>query len=259
MVVVHLLVGILRAGGLDQLLHLFDLGGAGCGVKDPDVHLCGDGEGSKHILLQSVCGAGIQILHTVGTAIVSQKLLIVEVVFIAAIVLQHGSQYLLPEAGVLDPTGNQVSGLLTADDVLHTDTVLDILDRDLIPEGGVLIAAEFLLLAVIRVLDDDLGEILILDAFRRIAGSHIIGVGTDDLTGDSILHRHLTGVLVTVDLIVALCELQLHSGEFILRCGEHLCQIIDLIFLFRFRLSRCLLSRHRDSENRHDTAQHDNS
>ena len=285
MVIVHLLVGVIGSRRADHFLLLLNLRGGRGAVEHPEFHiglLLQNRVGLDELFLQGVGLLAGNALHAVPTAVVGDQLaereghgrgilrlghaaLTADVqVLIQTVVLQHGAQQLLTEAGVLDDAGDKVSCLLTSDDVLHADTVLDVLDGDLVTHGGVLIAVEFSFLAVVRVLDDDLRQQLVLDGIGRVAGADVVGVGEQNLTCRHIPHRHLTAGLVAVQLIVALLELALHGGELGFRRFVHIGQVIDLLILFgcscsRAGLRRSLVCRNRDRKSGQNTAQHQNS
>ena len=256
---VHFLVGVVRTSCLDVLLALLKLDGGSRGVKDVDVHLGNHGVNRQKVILQTVRGAELQTLELV----VGHELLEVEVLFIIIIVLkQRGADERL-ETGLLDHTGNEASCFLTTDGVFHTDTVLDVLDLDLVTSSSVFVAEILLRTAVFGIADDDLRHQLHLNAFHSGGSANVIGVGEQDLAGSQILYGYLTGVLIRIELVIALGGHQLHGSQLLFGSGENLIEVIGLHLVnTRAGFGRALrLSRRNreEGEASQRAAQHENS
>ena len=258
MVVVHFLVGVVGTSGLDDFLDLLDLHDVGGGVEDVDIVLADDGEGGQQVFLQTVGRALVQILvdevghllaEVEGGGLQGVTRLVLELLGVLvtnAVVLLHGRLDHGLKALLLDHTGNQTSGLLTTDGVLHADTVLDVLDLDLVAEGGVLVGGVLALTAVLGELNDDLGEDLILHAVGRGGSADVVGVGEEDLTGSQVLDGHLTGLLICIDGVVPFGGLLGHGSQLIRGGGVDRGDIIldqDFILIPRGLFGGCVCCR----------------
>ena len=284
MVEIHLLVGVVGAGDLDDLLDLLDLVGRHRGLQNVDVHVLQNGVHGQHVLLH---GFGHGIVQRLALVVVD---LLMEVECLAihgvreilvlndplgflvgnAVVFAHRIEDQRLEAALLNGAGDEASCLLASDGVLDAKSVFDVLDLDLILSSGLLEAVVDLLVVVADLGKghDDLRHQLVFNAFGRRGIADVVGVGKEDLTRGHILDRHLARLLVGVDGVVPLRRPFLHGGELLFRRLILRGMIVrrsrlGVVLLLGRRRSRCagssLLCRYsQDGKSGQRTAQHQN-
>ena len=224
MVVFKLLISVLRAELLDDRFHLGLFAVGSLGVEDIDRILLGDREGSVHLLL-----------HLFGHTRFVRVLLDVESLqFVLLALFRYVGKNFFLETGLFDTLGNKKSGLLLTHYILYSDTVLDLLDLDLLSFRSFDVAVYRQLITLgIGILDNDLGEELVFHVFCRRGAclAYIIGVGKKDVAGLCVLDADLAGVGLIIKLITVPCQHQGHGCQLILLRLECVVEIIDS-FLF---------------------------
>ena len=170
------------------------------------------------------------------------------------------------EAIIQNQLRNELSSILTTNDVLNANTAFDELYGDLVVQSCIGVAEKLLRCTRrIGIGNDNLRKQLLLCRLGTLRGCHVIGVCEENVFG-GLAHSigfypsNFSTASVYPQLIVAVRTHQFHRSQFFLRIFVNLCNVIlNVYFLYFCFGGRILCCEDLNGEQRGTSTQHHNN